>query len=67
MTDVVEVYLNSKVKDIITGIEGPVISIQINSFSTNEVGVARAGLDADGHPYPLYWFPVTRVKVLSHD
>lgn len=56
--------LGKRVKDVVTGVEGTVVSILVNLFGCNQIGVSP-GLDKDGKLENTVYIDETRIKVLA--
>jgi len=53
--------LGAKVRDKLTGVTGVLLCKQIWHDRTDEWAIQRPGLDADGEPFALLWFPAMRI------
>ena len=56
------IKLGENGRDSMTGIEGVYIALETWLDRSAQVAIERPGLDADGKPFDLHWFPITRLE-----
>lgn len=65
MTPVRLIPLGARVREQYTGIEGVVISITSHLHGQNELCLCRDGVDENGGPWSLQWFPISRCELAA--
>jgi hypothetical protein len=59
--------LGSNVIDSATGIEGVLVALTHWFDRSDEAAILRRGVDRDGEPWPLHWFPASRCHPLGDE
>lgn len=59
--------LGSNVIDSATGIEGVLVAVTHWFDRSEEAAILRRGVDRDGCPWPVHWFPASRCHHLGDD
>jgi hypothetical protein len=57
--------LGDECRDRMTGIEGIYIALETWFDRSAQVAIQRPGLDADGKPFELHWFPQSRLEPVA--
>lgn len=57
--------LGCMIEDDATGIEGVYIAHQEWHDRSDQVCILRRGVNSDGVPFELHWFPASRMKALT--
>lgn len=62
-----ELRLGSNVIDSATGIEGVLVALTRWFDRSDEAAILRGGVDRDGEPWPVHWFPASRCHSLGEE
>ena len=54
-------HLGARVYDSATGIDGVLVAITSWFDRSDDAAILRSGVDAEGIPWPLHWFPASRL------
>ena len=54
--------LGVHVIDLATGIDGTYVAITHWHDRSDEVAISRSGVDSNGTPWPVHWFPISRME-----
>lgn len=55
-----ELRLGMKVIDSATGVDGVLVAITRWFDRSDEAAIQRLGVNNDGEPWPVHWFPISR-------
>jgi hypothetical protein len=68
MTDAADYYgyfpLGSRIRDKLTHIEGVLIAFTDWHDRSQECAIQREGLNSEGEPFAIHWFPVSRMEAV---
>ena len=53
--------LGEQVRDTGTGIDGQLIAVTKWHDRSSEAAILREGVNSNGEPWPIHWFPVLRM------
>lgn len=62
-----ELRLGSNAVDSATGIEGVLVAVTQWFDRSDEAAILRRGVDRDGAPWSLHWFPISRCHLLGDE
>jgi len=54
--------LGTRIRDEATGIDGTFIALTTWLDRSSEAAIMREGLNHNGEPWPIHWFPVSWIR-----